>query len=188
VSDEVDGTKTGDENMWAIYTVVAARRLQWDNLVWQVPALSLTAQAFLMTITLSADYDVWPRRAAALLSCVICLLSLNLLARQRLSELTDAHFLGSFEAKNATWLDGMVVDGEAEPVGPIHGPRFKERREALRIENKDGRIMSFAARWTSSRVWFVGLALFGLVSLVVFVGSFVGWEWIFPLESLHSHR
>jgi hypothetical protein len=28
------------------YTAVAARRLQWDNQVWQVPVLSLTAQAF----------------------------------------------------------------------------------------------------------------------------------------------
>jgi hypothetical protein len=30
-----------------VYQAVAARRLQWDNLVWQVPVLSLTAQAFL---------------------------------------------------------------------------------------------------------------------------------------------
>jgi hypothetical protein len=36
-----------------VYTALAARRLQWDGLLWQVPSLSMTAQAFLMTITLA---------------------------------------------------------------------------------------------------------------------------------------
>jgi hypothetical protein len=35
------------------YAIVAARRTQFDQLVWQVPVLSLTAQAFLFSIALS---------------------------------------------------------------------------------------------------------------------------------------
>lgn len=35
------------------YAALAERRLQWDSLLWQVPVLSLTAQAFLFTIALS---------------------------------------------------------------------------------------------------------------------------------------
>ncbi|MER6612681.1 hypothetical protein [Streptomyces xantholiticus] len=38
-----------------VYQAVAARRMQWDALLWQVPALSLTAQAFLFTITLGLE-------------------------------------------------------------------------------------------------------------------------------------
>ena len=37
------------------YMVVAARRTQFDQLVWQVPVLSLTAQAFLFSIALAGD-------------------------------------------------------------------------------------------------------------------------------------
>ena len=36
----------------ATYGALATRRLQWDNLLWQVPILGLTAQAFLFTIAL----------------------------------------------------------------------------------------------------------------------------------------
>jgi hypothetical protein len=35
------------EEMLVMYQVVAARRQNFDPMLWQVPALSLTAQAFL---------------------------------------------------------------------------------------------------------------------------------------------
>jgi hypothetical protein len=52
----------------AAYAAVATRRAQWDSLVWQVPTLSLTAQAFLLTIALSQGNDAWARIISALLS------------------------------------------------------------------------------------------------------------------------
>ena len=44
------------------YAIVAARRTQFDQLVWQVPVLSLTAQAFLFSIALSHDATRTARR------------------------------------------------------------------------------------------------------------------------------
>ena len=35
-----------------IYKSLTERRITYDNLTWQTPALSLTAQAFLLTISL----------------------------------------------------------------------------------------------------------------------------------------
>ncbi|MBW4077041.1 MAG: hypothetical protein HIU84_00720 [Acidobacteria bacterium] len=35
------------------YTVVDARRQQWDNLLWQTPTMALTGEAFLLTISLA---------------------------------------------------------------------------------------------------------------------------------------
>jgi hypothetical protein len=37
------------------YQAVATRRMQWDALLWQVPSLSLAAQAFLLTISVDGD-------------------------------------------------------------------------------------------------------------------------------------
>lgn len=171
-----------DDSHWIVYQTVAARRLQWDNLVWQAPALSLTAQAFLLTITLSADYEIWPRRMAAGLALAICLMSLNLLSRHRLSEVTDAQFLAAFEDRNAPWIaDFESGEGVHKiPTRAIHGERFRDRREAVRKQGKDGRVMTWAAKWPSSKVWFWGLALFGVVALVVEVGSFLHWTAVFP--------
>lgn len=45
--------KAGDDV--AMYAVVAARRAQYHNMLWQVPTMSLTAQAFLFTIALGHD-------------------------------------------------------------------------------------------------------------------------------------
>ena len=80
-----------------MYQAVAARRLQWDNLLWQVPVLSLTAQAFLFTTALNADAAGWGRIVASLLSLIISVLSILLMARHRQGELTDAHWLERFE-------------------------------------------------------------------------------------------
>jgi hypothetical protein len=42
------------EEMLVMYQVVAARRQNFDSMLWQVPALSLTAQAFLLVIALGS--------------------------------------------------------------------------------------------------------------------------------------
>ncbi|MDO8730993.1 MAG: hypothetical protein Q7L55_00220 [Actinomycetota bacterium] len=134
-----------------------------------------------MTIALSSSYDVWPRRAAALLAVLMSLMGLNLLARQRLSEVTDAHFLAAFEKKFAPWLPQIVIAGEEKyPIDAVHGLEFKQRRDRVRSQRKDWRGMAWAAYFPSGKVWFVGLALFGAVALGCFVGSFLGWAWIFP--------
>lgn len=46
------GGRPSREEMLVMYQVVAARRQNFDAMVWQVPALSLTAQAFLLVIAL----------------------------------------------------------------------------------------------------------------------------------------
>jgi hypothetical protein len=44
------------------YQVIGSRRQQFDNLLWQVPILSLTGQAFLFTIALTAGNSEFARR------------------------------------------------------------------------------------------------------------------------------
>jgi hypothetical protein len=80
-----------------LYQVVAARRQNFESMVWQVPALSLTAQAFLLVIALGSGSGHLARIAAGLLSAVTALMSVQLLLRQRLHERADSIWLNNFE-------------------------------------------------------------------------------------------
>ena len=78
--------QSSQDVLLAQYQVVAARRQNFDSMVWQVPALALTAQAFLMTIALGPGTGHLARIAAGLLSALAALMSGQLLLRQRVHE------------------------------------------------------------------------------------------------------
>jgi hypothetical protein len=145
-----------------IYAVVAARRLQWDALVWQVPVLSLTAQAFLFTIALGPDTDRGPRALSALLSLVITFLSVELMSRHRQAEIMDACWLEARE------LEAWPEDGVDTYV--VHGLAYREKRQAIPV----GPLGRFPGYWT----WLGGLSLFGLAALVVLVATVADAAWL----------
>ncbi|PLW45721.1 hypothetical protein PCANC_08059 [Puccinia coronata f. sp. avenae] len=59
------------KDLAVLYQVVAERRTAFDNLLWQVPATSLTAHAFLFSISLAADTGRFARIASMGLCIVI---------------------------------------------------------------------------------------------------------------------
>lgn len=146
------------ENDEAVYQAVAARRLQWDNLLWQVPVLSLTAQAFLFSISLGSGTSRLARGIAATLSVVSSLLSIHLMARHRQAEISDAHWLEMYEKEH---YQNSVV----------HGPTFRRHRNSTRAGGLLARVPAF-------RVWTVGLSLFGLAALFVLVLTLTGSSWL----------
>lgn len=83
-----------------LYQTVAARRLQFDNLAWQVPVISLTGQAFLFTIALSGDNSTLARAMASGLAYAAALLSMALISRHRSAEIADADWLRAYEIAN----------------------------------------------------------------------------------------
>ncbi|WNG95285.1 hypothetical protein [Mycobacterium sp. ITM-2016-00318] len=145
-----------------VYSVVAARRLQWDNLVWQVPVLSLTAQAFLFTIAVGADSSNSARIISSLLSLLVTFLCITLMARHRQAEIYDAHWLEDVEKRE--WK--MDV--------PVHGHTFAKARDQEGVDG--GWIDKLTPRPRQSknrkafpgyRTWIGGLLLFGLAALFV---------------------
>jgi hypothetical protein len=133
-----------------LYEAVAARRLQWDALLWQVPALSMTAQAFLMTIALGPGTSQTARIITAFLSLVAAFATLQLFASNRRSELVDAHLLESSEKAR-------------DPDNVVHGEAYRDRRNAERVEDWFIRVL---CHWRSYRVWMLALAIFAVVSMV----------------------
>jgi hypothetical protein len=139
-----------DEHL--IYATVASRRLQWDNLVWQVPILSLTAQAFLFTMALGPETSRLARMLCAGLALLIAILSVSLMARHRQAELADAWWLRDFE--------GRLPEGFQ-----VHGEPWRSRRDAIRPA--DGWIGRVVPLWPGYKAWVIGLWLFGLVAIGV---------------------
>ena len=80
-----------------VYAAVAARRTSFDNMLWQVPVLSFTAQAFLFSIALSPDSTRSARMITSLLALLMSVLSIHLLTRHRQAEVADGEWLGQLE-------------------------------------------------------------------------------------------
>ncbi|MDX2025380.1 MAG: hypothetical protein SFU54_03365 [Microcella sp.] len=80
------------------YGVVAARRLALDGLMWQVPSLSLAAQAFLLTVSLNVAIEPVSRLVAAIIGVVVTAASAQLMVKHRRHELIDRLLLEKMEA------------------------------------------------------------------------------------------
>jgi hypothetical protein len=148
------------------YAAVAARRTQFDQLVWQVPVLSLTAQAFLFSIALSPDGTRTTRIIASLLSLVMTFLSLHLMVKHRQAEVADSQWLEAYEKEFPAPVGA--------PKWPMHGRSWADYRNS--IDPNIGRLGGLS-KLTGFRIWSWGLSAFGMAAIVVLLlAIFVpGW-------------
>jgi hypothetical protein len=75
------------------YELVFARRLHYEQLLWQVPAMSFTGQAFLFTIALSSTSATAARAISMLISILISYLTAGTFAKHSLMENADSIWL-----------------------------------------------------------------------------------------------
>lgn len=143
-------SQPSQEERLVMYQVIAARHMGLDQMVWQVPGIALTAQAFLMTIGLGPGVGHLARFVSGLLSLVIAAMSVQLLMRHRLSARADAVWLEDFER-----TQGWTV---------MHRP-LGDRCAQFGVQ------MRGMARLRSYSVWIAGLAIFGLVGLGIAVSA-----------------
>lgn len=153
------------ENM--VYQVVASRRLQWDFLLWQVPVLSLTAQAFLFTIAVGGSSSQLARIVSSLLAIVITFLCLTLMARHREAEIMDARWLENFEQQ--------VWGSDPQHQFRVHGKAFVQKRPRLGVDGgwTERIVAPLPGRKTlpGFKTWVFGLLCFGLAAFLVLVSS-----------------
>jgi hypothetical protein len=120
------------QNLRSAYGVLATRVANHNTLVWQTPALALTAEAFLLTVALNPVYSHSARLVAAGLNLMLSLLCLQLMSKHKEMVKADRnemvlleHRLGlaSYHAKTDTstfkllakpwsstlWMSGFVV-------------------------------------------------------------------------------
>lgn len=144
------------------YAIVAARRQQWDILLWQMPTMALTGEAFLLTISLAGSTSETGRILASALALVVAVAALHSLSAHRLSELADAAWLREHE--------------QAHGAPEIHGITWRDRRlamikEQLTSEHITDRLVARMYRFRSIAVWFWTMVLIALTSTIVLVLS-----------------
>jgi hypothetical protein len=146
------------------YSIVANRRQQWDTLLWQMPTMALTGEAFLFTISLGGTTSPTGRIVASALALLVAVAALHSLSAHRLSELTDARWLHEHE----------ISSGASE----LHGLSWRERRtemanEQLHSAKLTDRLVARTFRFRSIEVWFWTMALILIAALVVMAISII---------------
>ena len=124
------------------YEILASRRQSYDEMMWQAPVLSLTAQAFLLTIALGPGSTTRARLIASFLAAVAAIASVILMQKHRTLERECSRQLEEFEGKD----DGYE---------PIHA-------------RPDMSGHPFWVRWSSHRIWTICLCLFAVAAMATF--------------------
>ncbi len=139
------------------YTVLSNRRQAYDQMMWQAPALSLTAQAFLFSIALAAGSAQASRLVASSLALLISFMSVQLMGKHRHHERTSADLLETLE--------------QELKIRPVHQVRHRPS------ESSGPKVTTALPLWhrvidlSSYKVWVGGLTLFGVAAAVVLVIS-----------------
>lgn len=120
------------------------RRDSFNQLIWQTPALSLTAQSFLLTIALNPSVTDAVRMISSGLSLITAIASAQLLVKHRFGEREYAIKLQNFEAKQG--LHPMNQRLITEKMTPIE-------------------------RWSSYRLWLGMLIIFGICALFILIST-----------------
>lgn len=133
-------------------------------MAWQVPIISLTAQAFLFTIALASDSTALARYIAASLALIVTALSMILMARHRQADVADGMWLADVEAMRKR-PKGMLV----------HSEPWRERRNDVDIWPHTP--INWAKRWAAFKIWEVGLSLFGVAAIGIILVTAL-WPWL----------
>jgi hypothetical protein len=162
----------GDElaTVLTTYEVLGQRRANYDQMGWQTPALSFTAQAFLFSFALAPDATRFGRVLASLLALVISAASIQLMRKHLYLELIDAAILQNVE-------EAILAYRRVGQETPPH-TRAETRRIGLTLESGEPITPGRSNRIDSPRFWTGALALFGVAALVIIVVEFAQPEWL----------
>ena len=128
------------------YAAVTARRTSFDTMMWQVPALAMTAQAFLLTIALGNGSARISREIAAVLAMFLSIMSMQLMAKHR--------FLENVDNQLSERLEHSL--GVAGGAGTVPHGTIPVRAGGLALR------LPWWIRLSSYRLWLGGLALFAV--------------------------
>jgi hypothetical protein len=137
----------------AMYQAVANRRLAFDTMMWQVPALCLTAQAFLLTVSLAEGSSRLARFLSATLACVVAGMCLQLMVKYRYLEI----------------IDSRIAEGLEQELGKASGSLPEIHSDPPHRARAVNMLPTRVNRLSSYRVWLTGLAAFAAVDILIAV-------------------
>jgi hypothetical protein len=123
----VDHENPSDSQL-SLLGVYATQFSSYSSLLWQVPALGLTAQSFLLTIALTHDSSQGARIMASGLALLIALASVSLMHGQRGFAISYAWFVRRLSIQLGLGKLAGIADPEAEPQ--LEAARVKDDEPA----------------------------------------------------------
>lgn len=142
------------------YEMCFQRWMSLNGQVWQVPALAMTAQAFLFTIMLSSTTETAPRIVSAILSISVSIMSGHLLLRHRFHQIQDFNRMALIETRlglSPFTRGGWDKTAEwADAYGDMTG---KNRWQHRRLPG------------SSVTIWLAGFGLFSVAAVAVIATS-----------------
>ncbi len=137
-----------------VYSAIAARRTAFDTMMWQVPALGLTAQAFLLTIAYGSNTSNTSRYISSALAITVALVAIQTMRKHQANETTDSMLLEEIE---------RVCDVKVKNVHPHAKPLVRARAVGNGMFN-----MPLVKR-KSAQLWVYSLSMFALAATIAFV-------------------
>jgi hypothetical protein len=131
--------------------------------VWQVPALAITAQAFLFTIMFSSETGQWPRVASAVLAMAASTMSIHVLVKHRFHQSQD--FGRMLEIERELKLSKFAYANRAHDIA--------WRKDIDTLLPGKHRLQVRKLPFSSVTVWVYGLAFFALVAAATLVFALI---------------
>ena len=131
------------------YQMIMQRGVQTNGLLWQTPSLALTAQAFLLTVSLAGDTFRPIRVVVSVLGLVIGIMSMQLMAKHHYFYELDQAELRRIESR-------------------LQLPPIAHRSQQIVDHAKDVWALPFV-KVTSYVVWQSGIFLIALTNAVVLI-------------------
>ena len=167
------------ELLFLKYNSLSDRRKHFDSLFWQIPALSLGGQAFLLSIALNDSSRTSSRILSALLGIFIAFVSLASLSRIRLYEFTIAKMLMKTEKQLFGYSFSDTQSEEWKEAHKLVSTKQNnsDDKKKTNIRNKViFNLFSYLHPVRSYNVWVLTQILFILVGLVIIGNSFLGQD------------
>jgi hypothetical protein len=173
------------------YNSLSERRKHFDGLFWQIPALSLGGQAFLLSIALNNSARTTARTLSALLGIFIAFVSLASLSRLRNYEFTIAYMLKKAEEElfgyrfsdvdSSEWKEANKRVAERAAKMPQRAGDMEKLSVMAKIMRKlihkiMHKLSSRLQPFQSYRVWVLTQILFILVGIFIIGNSFLGHD------------
>ena len=123
------------EQISAIHAALVAKRANYEQMLWQTPALAIAAQAFLLTIVFDQDVSLWNRASVGLATLVVYIITTQQLLKHsalevktscELEEFAKSHFDLLLHAKpnfsSAKCLSGELLKTDSVSLWVLGSP------------------------------------------------------------------
>jgi hypothetical protein len=174
-----DETEAEEEGLRELEQLAEERRRESDKMMWQVPGLSIAAQAFLYSRAFDPATGPLAQGAVAVVALVIALATVHLLMKHSFFEECYSWALDAFRGRRgAPPLNGVRVFEEAatEHAGSlVECGDGRERKGAERYLRWaiDGPHRSLVVEQPARRVWICALFLLAVVDCLVVAAALV---------------